>query len=321
MVSYNGDRFDVPLIRAILKGIDPYAPAQQIIRENRLPPALADANLQEFPADHVDLAARLRRGGAIPSLKVVAANLGRPILRELPFEPGAVLTDERWDEVRQYNAVDLAHTWALVQRLAPELQALAALSLEQGQDLRSVSTPQVVERVFLKAYRDAHDHDPIKVGEWREVRYRPVQGVVRPRTWDPADWFDKLVNAPMPMVPRRDRMKPQVPTAKFTIGNLVLSVGSGGLHSVDCPRVYYATKRHRLISVDVQSFYPSLISTKGIGPAAYSDTGRETYRAIVARRLAVKKAANDERGHPHFLGTGEWVAPSNPCAGRNLGGG
>ncbi len=34
----------------------------------------------------------------------------------------------------------------------------------------------------LKAYRDSHDHDPIKVGEWREVRYRPDEGVVRPRT-------------------------------------------------------------------------------------------------------------------------------------------
>jgi len=211
----------------------------------------------------------------------------------LPFEPGAVLTDEQREQVRRYNAVDLAHTWALLQRLAPELQALSALSLEQGQDLRSVSTPQVVERVFLKAYRGSHDHDPIRVGEWREVRYRPVEGVVRPRTWDAADWFDKLVNAPMPMVPRGERMKPLVPTAKFAIGNLVLSVGSGGLHSVDCPRVYYATNRHRLISVDVQSFYPSLISTKGIGPAAYSDTGRETYRAIVARRLAVKNAAKE----------------------------
>ena len=31
LVSYNGERFDVPLICAILKGIDPYAPAQQIL--------------------------------------------------------------------------------------------------------------------------------------------------------------------------------------------------------------------------------------------------------------------------------------------------
>ncbi len=27
----------------------------------------------------------------------------------------------------------------------------------------------------------------------------------------------------------------------------------------------------------------------------------------------------DTRGHPHFLGTGEWVAPSNPCY-RRVGG-
>ena len=100
LVSYNGERFDVPLIRAILKGIDPYAPAQQIIRENRLPPALANAMLPEFPCDHIDLSARLRRGGSFPSLKVVAANLGGPILRELPFEPGAVFTDSQWDEVK-----------------------------------------------------------------------------------------------------------------------------------------------------------------------------------------------------------------------------
>ena len=50
VVSYNGERFDVPLIRAILKGIDSYAPAQQIIRENRLPQALANAILPEFPS-------------------------------------------------------------------------------------------------------------------------------------------------------------------------------------------------------------------------------------------------------------------------------
>jgi len=76
LVSYNGERFDVPLIRAILKGIDPYAPAQQIIRENRLPPALANANLQEFPADHVDLAARLRRGGGVLRTQGRSGELG-----------------------------------------------------------------------------------------------------------------------------------------------------------------------------------------------------------------------------------------------------
>src|SRR5437868_3939385 len=37
LVGYNSQRFDVPLVRAILKGLDPYALAQAIIRDERFP--------------------------------------------------------------------------------------------------------------------------------------------------------------------------------------------------------------------------------------------------------------------------------------------
>ena len=171
LVGYNSERFDVPLIRAILKSIDPYGPAQHIIRENRLPVALT--SLPEFPCDHIDISARLRRGGAFPSLKVVAANLGRRALRELPYDPDENLTDSQWEEVKAYNQIDLEHTWALLERLAPEISALASLSDEFGQDLRSVSNPQVVERVFLSEYQRVHGRNPIRINGWTEVRYRP----------------------------------------------------------------------------------------------------------------------------------------------------
>jgi putative DNA primase/helicase len=286
LVGYNSERFDIPLVRGILAGVEPYAPAQSIIRDGKLPPAMV--NLPKFPCDHIDLSARLRRGGAFPGLKTVAANLGRPVLCEVPFDLDEILTDAQWEEIKAYNRVDLEHTWALLERLAPELSALASLSAEFSQDLRSVSNPQVVERVFLSEYRKAHSRDPVRAN-WTEVRYRPLPGISRPRSWDAGDWLDKLVNEPIPMVPRGDRLVPGVPVAKFKIGNLALSVGAGGLHSIDSARVCYATRRHRLVSVDVASFYPCLIAAKGISPAAYSDTGRETYRSILERRLRIKK--------------------------------
>jgi P4 family phage/plasmid primase-like protien len=294
LIGFNSERFDVPLIQVILAGVDPYAPAQSLIQNGNLPPALTRKRLPDFPCDHIDLSARLRRGGSFPSLKVVAANLGRRVLRELPFEPDRVLTDEEWEEIKKYNRVDLEHTWALLERLAPELSALASISSEFDQDLRSVSNPQVVERVFAAEYRKAHGSDPVPVSGWSEVRCGPVDGVQRPRTSDAADWFDKIVNESIPMVRRGDRSVPNVPSAKFEIGKLKLSVGAGGLHSVDSARVYYPSKRHRLVSVDVASFYPTLIATKGIAPAAYGDTGRETYRSILDRRLEVKGEAKRE---------------------------
>jgi P4 family phage/plasmid primase-like protien len=292
LAGYNSERFDVPLIRAILKGIDPYSPAQEIIKSGSLPPSLK--NLPAFPCDHVDLSARLRRGGAFPGLKTVAAYLGRPVLRELPFPPGTILTADQWQEVKAYNAVDLVHTWALLEQLAPELEALAALSRDQKQDLRSVSTPQVVERIFIAAYHKQHGCDPDRIQAPGSLRYRPVEGAVRPRTKAAAGWFDLVVNEPIAMVPRSGHTVPNVPTAKFSIGRLNVSVGAGGLHSVDSPRVYYATRRYRLLSVDVASYYPSLIATKGISPAGYGDSGRDTYRSLLERRLAVKKAVNAE---------------------------
>jgi len=50
--------------------------------------------------------------------------------------------------------------------------------------------------------------------------------------------------------------------------------------------VYYATKRYLLLSVDVASFYPSLIATKGISPAGYGSTGQDAYRSLLALKQA-----------------------------------
>lgn len=170
LVGYNSERFDLPVIRGILGGLDPYETAQAIIQENRVPRSLS--SLPGLPCDHVDLAARLRRGGGFPSLKAVAANLGRPILRELPYPPDAVLTDQQWAEIKRYNEIDLAHTWALAERFTPELQALASLSQELGRDLRSTPTPRVCELVFLDAYRRARGAEPRPPEPPQEVLYR-----------------------------------------------------------------------------------------------------------------------------------------------------
>jgi hypothetical protein len=288
LCGYNSERFDVPIVRAILAGADTYPLAQAIIHDDRsvsLPRGAPD-----FACDHIDLSARLRRGGGFPGLKTVAANLGRPMLRELPFPHGKTLTDEEWSEVKVYNAVDLGHTWCLLERLAPELQALTTLSVELGRDVRSVPTPQVVEAVFRDAYRREHGGSPPRPEPPTEVIYRPVAGVVRPRTPEAAAWYDRITQ-PLAMVGTGDRLKPEVPRAQFSIGGLTLSVGAGGLHSIERPMVHYATRRRRLVSVDVASYYPTLIAAKGIAPAAYGETGAATYRAVLERRLAVKEQA------------------------------
>jgi hypothetical protein len=307
LVTYNGDHFDIPVIRAILANYDPYSFGHKIISEGS--PSVALSSLPSLPCDHIDLAARLRRGRAIPSLKKVAAYQGRPTLQELPYAPGSILSDEQWTRVKEYNLVDLANTRGFLERVAPDLEALAALSEEQRQDLRSTPTPQVVERIFLRAFKAEHGASPVKPQPPHEVVYRPVVGVRRPSTPEAAAWHDLVANVPIPMVGPGDRRKPDVPRSRFAIGNLMVSVGSGGLHSADKPRVYYSTRRHELVSVDVASFYPSLIAAKGIAPRAYGSTGTAVYRGIIARRLETKRLSKtaadpDERKRLDVQATG-----------------
>jgi len=54
----------------------------------------------------------------------------------------------------------------------------------------------------------------------------------------------------------------------------------------------------------------------------YHNSGPVAHRMIikhVLEHLTSVSGDRDERGHPHFLGTGEWVAPSNPWY-RRVGG-
>ena len=70
-----------------------------------------------------------------------------------------------------------------------------------------------------------------------------------------------------------------------------MSVGKGGIHSVDPKALYRATDEWDLLAADVASYYPALIDRKGIFPRTYGTLGAGLYRALLDRRLALKAAA------------------------------
>jgi putative DNA primase/helicase len=288
LVGYNSIRYDVNVVRAILGGLDPYAISGAIINQDRTPDEVFGC--PKFLVDHIDLSERLRRGPYPPSLKAIAANLGRPVLRELPYPPDKVLSDDEWSKVIEYNSIDLQDTWAVLKEFGPELQALAVISAERGFDVRSVPTPRVVEKVFLGAYQDKHGKKPPKPPSPSAVRFVARGGVVRPKTPAAAEWFERITTEQIPV---RDG-KADVPKAQFRIGRLNIQVGAGGLHSIDQPRVYYESDKHQLISVDVASYYPNLIAHLGLSPVAIGDVGAALYRQLISRRLDVKNRAKTE---------------------------
>lgn len=289
LVGYNSADYDAAIVAAILNGLDPFIVSNEIIAGVRRRRAV------DLGVDHIDLAARLRRGGGFPSLKTVAANLGLPIeeLSSSWFSEPIGDDCDRWQAVKRYNERDLISTFEILKRFGPELAALARLSNELGSDLRSTPSPQVVEKFFVKAYRDATGSDPIAIETPAAVAYRPPATVERPRNKAAREWFDKITSEPFRIVETKSGgltwLNP--PKATFKLGKLAVSVGIGGIHSVDSPKLYRATRSRRLVIADVSSYYPSMISRYGYTPSSTGDAGRESYRRILDRRLEIKKAA------------------------------
>ena len=248
LVGYNSCHYDAPIVRAILGGFDPYSLSRAIVSGKSWP--VSRSSLPPFPCDHIDLAARLQRGPLPPSLKTVAANLGRPVLRELPHPPDSVLDADQQKEVLAYNRVDLEHTWAVLERFAPDLEMMTVLSAELGSDVRSLPESRLAESYYDREYRTQFQTEPPKPQPVAQVVYEPPACVARPRTEAAGKWFDKVTGDPMAI---GDRGSVQVPRAAFRIGSLRLTVGAGGLHSEDAPRVHYATKQRDLVAVDVRS--------------------------------------------------------------------
>jgi hypothetical protein len=299
LVTYNGTGYDVPILRAILGGRDPYLISQQIVAYDGrgLPPALRDV-AQSWPrikADHVDLAARTRRAGYFPSLKSVAANLACRELQELPFDPlSGPLSDAQRAEVEAYNKKDLQDTKAVLDHFAPELHALASLSERYQIDLRNVHPAGVAGAVLVADYHRAHGRDPVRLPTPTSVHYHPPAPVRRPRTGAAAAWFDRLTGEEFPLaVPARgEHPKPVVPEADpIIIGGVEISVGGGGIHSSDRPRIHRPDQECEVLEADVRSFYPSMMDKYGLFPSALGDTGLVEFREILRSRLEIKERA------------------------------
>ncbi|HMB05301.1 MAG TPA: DNA polymerase domain-containing protein, partial [Isosphaeraceae bacterium] len=300
LVSYNGDHYDLPLVRAILGGEeDFYEVSRSLVtwEGHDLPPELEEPALgwPKIRADRIDLAARTKDHGHIKALKVVAASLGAKHLAELPYDPERSLSDEEWEEVKRYNQKDLEDTKVVLDHFSPELDALSALSQKYGMDLRSTHPAGVASRVLCAAYQSQHGADPVRVEPPGRIRYRPPAAVRRPQNPIAAARFDRLVTEEFPLIVGKKSKfpKPVVPplAAPIEIGGLKLNEGKGGLISQDKPVAHRADAEHEILDVDVASYYPSMIAEFNIAPKSLGTCGADLFREILTTRLDLKEQA------------------------------
>ncbi len=305
VVSFNGLRYDVPMITSALIG---YTAEQlkwqndRIIVEKVKPWELG---LPEWsPADHIDIMEVVPGAG---SQKLFAGRIHYKTMRDLPYEPDHYLSEPEIVEVDTYCENDLGQLEALYDAVAPQIRMREALSKRYGLDLRSKSDAQVAEAVLKRRCEQAIGQRIFKPNIDWGLKFRFKVPAFISYATPQLQRALELVQQSIFQLDAKGTvaMPPQLDGLEIKLGGSVYKMGIGGLHSQEKRLVAVSSETHQLRMPDVASYYPNLILNSGEWPPALGPSFLVEYGAIKDERLAAKalqgklKKAGDTKSHEY----------------------
>lgn len=292
-ISFNGIKFDDPLITMWLYGYDEKTIkniANQIIVNRMMPWDVYRATgTEKLKYDHIDLIEVAP--GVMTSLKTYAGRMFYPSMVDLPFEHDKDLTPKQKKVLESYCLNDLGVTKALYNSIRSEIALREELSKEHGIDLRSKSDAQVAEAILKKSvgiFKSTKNIPPIS------VTYK-APSIVKTKNPQLLELISEIESWDFAI--NQKNGSPELPIwladKPVELGDGIYQCGIGGLHSKHDKNFYAEASDDYLISdFDVASYYPSIILKVGLAPRLSSGRGEaflEEYRKIYEMRLDAKK--------------------------------
>ena len=294
LVTFNGLGYDIPMLMYALDGATPAdlkKASNRIIEHNLKHWDFArEFKVQVAPQelDHVDL---MEVAPLTGSLKLYGARMHTKILRSLPYEHRTVLTDEQKANVKTYCINDLAITEELLKTLKTQVELRESMSARYGIDLRSKSDAQIAEAVIKSEIEKLKQHKIERPGCTPGQKFKFA---IQP--WMNFFALDIMHDISQAEFQVNDKGKvllpPQLAKRKIEIAGKAYKMGIGGLHSMEETLCVHADANHVLLDKDVTSYYPSILLNQGLHPKHLGKEFLAVYQALVAERLAAKKAGN-----------------------------
>ena len=297
IISFNGKRFDAPLIAYAIAGAtcaEIKAAANDIISNNLQPwqfeqryPCKIDPEL-----DHVDL---FDVAPGMASLKIYAGRMHSIKLQDLPIAFDANISPEQREVLKDYCVNgDTVATLDLLRTLGPQIELRERMTKVYGIDLRSKSDAQIAESVIKsqvgKLVNRKVERPIIPPGT--QFNYKPPAFV---RFDYPALQHALDVVTSVPFVVLRNgsvQMPKEIKDLKIAVGGSVYQMGIGGLHSTESCVAHIADDDTLLVDRDVTSYYPSIILNCNLTPNHLGRPFLDVYRNLVDKRLAAKRAGD-----------------------------
>jgi hypothetical protein len=292
MVSFNGIHYDMPMTTLALSGATTqqlkFANDQLIVGQMKHWEFYREYRLQEpTSVDHIDLI-EVAPGQA--SLKAYMGKLHSKTLRDLPYDPNAIVDEAMRKVLREeYCPNDLSGTLELFNTFQEQLALRVEMSDEYGIDLRSKSDAQIAEAVMKSIVPFKVQVPSIPAGtqfnyvppDWLKFNTPYLQGVLARMVTEPftithsgsvvashtnhlVDWGSDQMRLD---VHGQWSKKPAGWQHELVrIGETSYAMGTGGLHSTEACVTWRASPSKSLRLPDVAAYYPSLIVRLGVYP-------------------------------------------------------
>jgi hypothetical protein len=295
-ISFNGNSYDLPMIAAALENRDCAALkklSDEIITSN-LPSwrVCKEMNVRVPDGwDHIDII------DVVPgqaSLKVYAGRIGYKKLQDLPIPPGANISPEQREDLRQYCINDLRVTNALYRTVEKQVALRVEMGAEYGVDLRSKSDAQIAETVLKSEIERASNKTlrAPRISNSATFQYLDPK-IITFKGAELNDIFSRILDHKFGLSVNGSIALPDwMKDTRIVVGGNEYQMGIGGLHSCEKSQSVYAGDTHILADFDVASYYPSIILQQDIAPDSMGDDFTAVYKSIVERRIAAKRSGD-----------------------------
>lgn len=220
-------------------------------------------------------------------LKSMQVTMHYKNVQEYDGDFGAYLPICEIDKMIAYNINDVESTEELLNRLQKDIKIRLFIQDEYGIDALSMDSVKFGETILAKKYCEATG---ISMNELKEMRspmdYIPLKDVIFP--------FIKYKNPELQAV--LEEMKGQIVYSKerkgyekkLVLSNTVYSIGVGGIHSLNKPKIFRPGPDEYIGHSDVASMYPSLLIKHKLTPRHLGESFLKVYEQIYNERIEAK---------------------------------
>lgn len=313
LCGYNNKHYDDVIINYIIDYIDTmlcksiYDVTLSLFNLSQTIINLEDGNISKIKRwkyanyfESMDLLTMMFSSKLRVGLKSMQITMQYQNVQEYSGDFGSFLPKDKIDEMISYNINDVKSTYSLFNYLVKNGDIDLRLFIEQEYGFNALSMDSVkfgetliakkvceelhINKRQLEQMRSPMDNIPLKDVILPFIRYK------NPKFQEALEDMKKQVVSSKNKKPGEKNYE-----NKFVVSGVRYSIGVGGIHSLNEPRIYVPKEDEYLGHLDVASMYPSFIVRYGWFPRHLGKAGLAVYTQIYHERIQAKHSGQKQK--------------------------